>query len=818
MLKNYFLTTLRSFRREKVYVLINILGLSLALACSFILGAYIRSELSYDRHHLNHERIARVVIELNTNGQAVFGARASPALGPLIVRNYPQVGEYVRFNSFLSGDAETVLRTDSIKYSWDKVYFVDDSIFEIFTHKAVYGNLQNALSDPSSIVVSESLARTYWGDSNPVGKTIEMGGAQYQVSAVFEDLPENSHLKYDALFSYDIVLANFGRSNETLTPGNLLVQMDYVYFKVPEGFALQELERTLNQYYSENEDAIGGNRIGTHITYRVQPLADVHFDSAWVYDEPTGNSFYLYGFSAVALFILLVACINYTNLAIARATKRSKEIGMRKIIGAEKKQLIAQFIGESLVYTLIAFCLSLALVEVLEGFTSITSLIGKQELLNIQQEPTLILWLALLALGVGIVSGLYPAFYLSSISPKAALTEIQRGKSATFSIREFLVLVQFFVSIAVIASTLLMVLQMKYISSKPLGYDKENRIFIQLRGAEVLAQLPVIRSELLNNPNILGVAESSFIPGGNTIWNVIGLESNDGEMNDSGLWVMRVSKEFFNVMGMDFVQGRDFLQEPSNDAEAAIIVNESLVQQMNWDNPLDKRVRLSGKQEFRVVGIVNDFNFASLRQSVQPVALQLFPDQDFSTLPTTEQNNIARPIIVQLSGKDVTETINYIESVMAQFDPNHPFEFTFFEDALNELYLSEDNLVALIGIFAAICIFISSMGLYGLSAFNTEQRTKEIGIRKVLGASTSRIILMLAENHLLLIGVSAVLASVASYLAIASWLNAFAYRTEIAYWVFFVSAFSVAAVAFTTIALQSAKTAQKNPVTALRFE
>ncbi|GAB1269159.1 ABC transporter permease [Aurantivibrio infirmus] len=815
MLENYLLVMLRGFKREKVYVLINIIGLSLALACSIILGQYIHSELSYDQHNINHERIARVAVEVNTNGQYLSTAESSPALGPLIERSYPQVGDYVRFNHI---GRDTVLRTDTLKYSWEDIYFADNNVFDIFTHRATYGNLQNALSDPSSIVVSESLARTYWGDANPVGKSIRLEDSQYRVSAVFEDLPENSHLKYDALLSYDVRMASFGRSNEDFNSRNLLVQMDFTYFKVPEGFRLNELERTLNQYYAENGRELG-EKIGMDITYRVQALADIHFDTGWNYDRPTGNIFYLYGFSAVALFILLVACINYTNLATARATKRSKEVGMRKVIGAEKKHLIVQFLGESLVYTSIAFFLSLALVEVLETFSNLPSLIGMQELLNLQQDPSLVIWLGLLALGIGIVAGLYPAFYLSSISPKAALTATQHRNSSKFSLREFLVCIQFFVSISVVACTLLMALQMTYVSSKALGFEKEERIFIQLRGSDAMAKLPVIRSELLDNPNILGVAESSFIPGGDTMATVVSVESSDGAMESGRLWIMNVSKEFFDVMGMSIVEGRDFSQSLSSDAENSLIVNEALVRQMNWENPLEKNITIRVSEgERRVMGVVNDFHFASLRRSVQPLAIQLIPPRELASDSTTQENTIAQPLIIQLSGDDVAETIRHIESVIAQFDPNHLFEFTFFEDALNELYTSEESLMALTGIFSIICIFISSIGLYGLSAFNTEQRTKEIGVRKVLGASVSSIVLMLAKGQLILIGLSAVIASIVSYLAIDNWLTAFAYRSEIAYWVFFVSALSVTTIALATITLQSAKTAQANPVEALRFE
>ena len=815
LFKNYILITLRTFSREKVYAIINVLGLSIALACCMILVLYVRSELSYDRHYLNHDRIARVVQEIVSNGQSLSIAIASPAVGPLIARNYSHLGEYVRFDSL--GD-DTVVRVGSAKHSWDSVYFVDNNVFDIFTHNAVYGDLQNALTDPTSIVISQSLARTYWGETNPVGKTLEINTDQYRVSAVFEDLPETTHLKYDALLPYDILMASFGRTNESLHPENLLVSIGYTYFKVPEGLPLNELERTLNQYYT---DIAGepGKDIDMHVTYRVQALADIHFDTAWDYDQLTGNIFYLYGFSAVALFILIIACINYTNLAIARATKRAKEVGMRKVIGAGKSQLVTQFIGESLLYSAIAFCLGLFLVEVLETFTGIASLLGKQELLDFQQDPPFILWLGISSLGLGVIAGLYPAFYLSSISPMAALTAQQRDKTSKFSIRELLVFVQFFVSIAVLTSTLLMALQMQYVANKPLGFEKENRINIHLRGADVVAQLPVIKNELLNHPNIIGVAESSFVPGDSTGSGSVSIEANDGHMEDTFLWVINVSQEFFDVMGMELVSGRGFSLERPTDVETAFIVNEALVKKMNWNNPLAKKLSLRVIDvEGSVVGVVKDFNFASLRQSVQPLAIYLRQSGNLFTEAAAQRNATSRTIIVQLSGKEMPETLRYIESVITRFDTDHPFEFTFFEDALNDLYASEENLMALTGIFAVICIFIASMGLYGLTAFNTEQRTKEIGVRKVLGASVNAIILMLAKGQLILIGVSAVLASVVSYMAINNWLTAFAYRAEIANWPFFVSTFLVALIAFTTIALQSSKTARSNPVDALRYE
>ena len=816
MLKNYILITLRNFGREKVYALINILGLSLALACCVILVLYIRSELTYDKHYEDYQRIGRVVNEFNTNGQSLFAAATSPALGPLVAKDYPQVGEFVRFQPLSRGvGGQTMLKTEGTEIFWNNVYIVDENLFDVFSHEVIYGELDGALKDPSSIAISETVARSYWGDANPVGETLSTDTFQYRVTAVFADLPDNTHLKYNAVLSRNR-LATFGQTDDNFSPQNLHGINEFCYFKVPEGTTLSELERILNEYYNNNAAEIG-RQFGTYVKYTVQPLADVHFQSNWDYDEPTGNIFYVYGFTAVAIFILLVACINYTNLAIARATKRSKEIGMRKVIGAGKTQLIFQFIGESLFYTLLAFCLGLVFIELIERYTSLPSLLGKTLLLDFQTDPLIVVWLAAAAFIVGVAAGIYPAFYLSSISPLAALTAVKRGKASKFSIREILVFVQFFVSIAVVACTLLMAMQMRYISSKPLGFDKENRIFVQLRGVDVLEKLPVIRNELLNHSSVLGVAESSFTPGNPIGVNLMSVETNDGQMEPNSVWNMAVSKEFFDVMGMEIVEGRDFSTRLLTDVGLSVIVNQTLVDRMGWDNPLGKKIGV-GNSEARVIGVVNDFHFASLRQSVEPMLMRLFPPQDFSNVPAVQRNIISRPIVINLARENLFQAINHVESVMNQFDPRHPFEFTFFEDSLNQLYLSETNLMKLTGIFSGICIFISCMGLFGLSAFNTEQRTKEIGVRKVLGASTGQIIFMLSKGQLMLIGIAAVLASVVSYLAINNWLTAFSYHTDIAYWVFVVSALAVAAVAFITIALQSSKTAQSNPVNALRYE
>ncbi|GAB1264146.1 ABC transporter permease [Aurantivibrio infirmus] len=812
MFKNYLLITLRNLYREKIYAGINIFGLSLALACSLILVLYIRSELSYDKHHLNHERIVRITGQFTSSGTTNYFAITSTALGPLLIREYPQVGDFVRFQPVPRG----VLRNDDVSLYWDDVYLADDNVFDVFTHESVYGDLSTALVDPSSIAISESFAKSYFGEGNPIGQSINTDTFEYQVTAVFKDLPDNSHLKYSALLSYNR-LAALGQSDDNVSARQLFGVNIYTYLLTPEGFDQSSLKRILDEFYEKAAGELG-RQIGLEGEYFYQPLTDVHFSDSGQYDEPTGNIFYIYGFAAVAIFVLLIACINYTNLAIARATKRAKEVGMRRVIGASKKQLALQFMGESIFYALVAMVIALVMVEVADTLTSISDLFGKPNLLNFSNDPSVLLVFAGLAISVGLLAGTYPTFYLTAISPLAALTATKKSRGSKFRIGTFLVFIQFFVSIGVVACTLLMNQQMNYVANKSLGFEKENSISILMKGVDVISKVPVIRNELMTNPNVLGVTSSSFTPGSDIAINLADVENNEGILEPTNVNNFAVGENFIEVMGMEVLEGRDFSTRLLTDVGTSLVVNETLVKKMGWENPIGKRLRGGPIRDGRIVGVVKDIHFSSLHQEVGPMLIQQYPDDDLQNVPEMQRNIISRNLIVKIAGDDVYQTINHIESVMSQFDPKHPFEFDFFDTLLDKVYTSETNLMKLTGIFAGICIFISCMGLYGLSAFTTEQRTKEIGVRKVLGASTSQIILMLSKGQMILIIVAAVIASAVSYYVMNDWLSSFAYRTTIQFWVFFVATLAVAFVAFITVAFQSGKTAQSNPVTALRYE
>jgi putative ABC transport system permease protein len=821
MLTNYIKITLRNLYKEKMYALINVSGLSLGIACCIILGLFLHSELTYDQHHLKHKRIFRVVTEASRDGILRRSARTTEVLGPLMARDYPEIETYVRFLYL----GNTLLRHEDDAFYWENVCFADESVFEVFTHEYIYGDPKMALSDPVSIAVSESFARKYFGDANPIGKTITNNdGFDYKITLVFADLPENTHLKYDVL-----VLIPSNRVNTSLDDGTVIDKLKmsprwYTYLLMPEGYQAKSFQGIWESFFNRYIKEITRN--DWRKTY-LEPLTDIHLKSDLSRDRPKGDKFLVYGLLMVGAFILIVACINYVNLSTARSMKRGREVGVRKVLGATRIQLITQFLGESVFFSLIALVIGIVLVETALTFTPINDLLGKQELIDFFSEPALLLWMLALSLVIGLISGLYPAFYHSSILPISALTGRSHVGKKGFRLRQLLVLVQFIISIGVIAATILMAIQMRFVNNIDLGFNKENRVITNLIGADLIEKVPTLKTELLSDSRILGVSLAYQMPGGEITDQYAGLEiagytfpveGNDGLMERATLNLMQVDEDFIEVIGAKIKLGRDFSKRLSTDVERSCLVNEATVKMMGWVEPLGKRIGESGGYYGgRVVGVVEDFNFRSLHQRVEPLVMYLIRD-DFSALSPSTRAVILRQMALNVSGREMAETLNYIEDVFAEFDPTYPFEYELLDHKLDELYSSERRLMTLTGIFSGICIFISCLGLFGLAAFTTEQRTKEIGIRKVLGATTFQIIVMLSRSILLIVLVASIIASVAAYLAIDEWLAGFAYHAGINPLVFVFSAAFAMAVAFGTVALQSFRTAQANPVEALRYE
>ena len=802
---------LRNLSREKSYALINIVGLALAIACGIILFAYIESELTYDQHNVNHERIFRINFSRTTGGSTTNYALAPNVLSPLFKRDYPDMIDYVR----MTGPKGQIFKSGDIERDWDDILSADVNFFDMFDHEVIYGDLSTALNEPTAIAISESFARFHFGERNPIGETLQSDPFDHQVTAVFADIPENSHQQYSAVISNARTkMLGYGSDDQNPDPGRLFSWGLYTYFMTKGGFTERDLQLALDKFY-ENHAAEYGKQSEMSAQYFTLPLKNVHYSSGWMFEQPTGNIFYVYTLIAIALFVVLIACINYTNLATARATRRAREVGMRKILGASRRQLMLQFLGESAVYAVVALMVAAVLVYMANAYTPLNTLLGKTELLNIADDPELLLYIAFGTVLVAILAGAYPAFYLSSIAPLFRHGTIRGGKKTGFWLRQSLVFIQFLVSVGVLSATMIMELQMNYVANKPLGYDKDNKLHITIRGVNTLEKIPVIKNELLQHGSIHGFAQTGFSPDKEVLNNSIEMENNAGQMEVSRFSIIYISEEYIDVIGMEIVAGRDFSKRLITDVGLSVLVNEAMVKDRGWENPLGKRIQ----EDFaRVIGVVKDFHFASLHEPVMPLIMVPFWETDYSDVPPLQHNLISRSFVADIAPDNVPQTINYIESVINKFSTKHPFEYRFYDDLLNEIYADENNLITLTTLLAGICIFIAMIGMYGLAAFNTEQRTKEIGIRKVLGATTSQIITLLSKGMLVLVILASLLGSIASYFAVEDWLLSFAYRTEIALWIFLLASAVVALITFSTIALQTFFTARANPVEALRYE
>ena len=811
---HFIAVLLRNLKREKLYAAINIAGLGLGIACCLILGLFLKSELTYDQHYPDYKHIYRAVNEFTTNGTTDKFAVTSQALGPMMAADYPDVIKaYVRFQSNSNDSGVAVHVGEKLKY-WEHSYFVDSNVFDVFPVDVIYGDPKTALKDGGNIAVSQSVAKYYFGDENPIGKLLTMdSGNSSKISLVFADQPANTHLKYELLFSNNLPFLQLS-DNPTMRRRYLTNVGIYTYFQLNPAFNPADWKRIDSEFYNkymvDTLKSINGSWRGW-----LQPLAEVHLQTEVQDRLPGGNRMYLYGCAAVALIILIIACINYMNLATARATRRARSIGIRKILGASRGLLAAQFIGEAIMFALIALVLGAVIVEVALKFTPINSLMSQQVNFDLAHQPMLAAWLLGGAVIIGLISGIYPAIYLSSWAPLTALTGKHLAGKGNLRMREFLVLVQFTISAMAIACTLLMMAQMHYISNMPLGFEKHNRMLVSMYGANTIEKASSIKNELLRDSHIHGVAINSFTPGvAGVPVNLSQVENEDGSMAPQQINNFPIGEDFEKVMGLTVTQGRDLSGRLLTDVGSNMLVNEAMVKKMRWTSPLGKRIQVRGENG-RVVGVVKDFNFKSLKTLIEPAVMYRL-NMDMSQINQINRPFIQNFLILDIAPDNIGSTLSYIGKVMANADPKHPFSYKFLDAELDGLYRGETSLTRLIAIFAGVSIFIACMGLFGLAAFTTEQRTREIGTRKVLGATSWQIVRLLARPILILVVIASVLASVASYFAIDEWLTSFAYKAGINPAIFLLALVVAATVAFVTVALQSWKTASADPVNALR--
>lgn len=806
MTSSFLRATLRSLYREKLYAVINILGLSIVITSCLILGLYLHNELTYDLHNKKYKKIYRVEQELIINSKGNASAFTSSSLGEMLTREYIEVEDYIWF---LVMGGESLIRYEDNSIYWKNVTYVRDNVFDIFDHNIIFGDTQTAKA--GTVAVSETFARKYFGNENPVGKIIYSEGFPSKISLVFEDLPENSHIKYDVLF------LNNSKTMRYPDDANALNQLlwrpsQYTYLLMPEDYDIRKFKDISDSFFAHHMvDLIKGLKNKYSWRSWIMPLADIHYHSNVGEDQPTGNMSYIYGYVAVAIFLLLVATINYINLATARAKRRAQEVGMRKILGSGRKSLIFQFLSEAIILSLIAMIIGVLMVEVVLNLTSLNELMDASLSLDLIKEPWLLGALFIFSLIFGLLSGVYPAFYLSSKAPLSALMNKYEGGKGNIRLRGMLVLIQFTISVFVIACTFIMVSQMRYISNKALGFEKENRLFITLRGSDIAKKTPTIKKELLKNDNILGVSLSSTMISNDIGWMSAGIGNEDNVIEAIIVNFKETDNDFFDVMGLELVTGKDIPNELLRGEEPSYFVNESMVKKRGWENPLGKKILINkGGKPSEIIGVVKDFHYRSLHTPIEPIVLKILHSEKF--------NNMTNYLTLKISGDDTIGTLEFLEEKFKEFDPKHPFDFQFIDDSLNILYSSEHRLLKLIVFFAGVCIFVSCLGVFGLTSFTTEERKKEIAIRKVLGASTWQIIAMLVKNILLLVLAGSVISSFIAYYVMDEWMTEFAYRIQIEPWIFVVSAIIAATIAFITVTLQTYKTAQANPEKALHYE
>ena len=808
MFLNYLKIAIRNLQRNRFYSLINILGLSIGIVCTLLIMLYVRYELSYDKYHEKHERIYRLDSDFYIGGKKDQFAVTALPLGPTLKQEYPEIEEFCRF---LNMDDQTLLKYGDKEFYETKLFLADSAIFKIFTHPFVYGNPKKALTEPNTIIMTESMAHKYFGDINPVGEIVNSAdGDAYKVTGVIRDLPGNTHLTFDGLISMATVVKQFGveRFNDN-SAGRFWNIQAYTYVLLNENTRMVDIIDKFPTFYDKYMREVG-DKLNGSFNLMASNITDTHLTSKLQYELPTGNMAYVYIFIAVALFILLIACINYMNMATARSASRAKEVGIRKTAGADRPALIRQFLSESIVLAFIALIISAIITPlVLPTFNFLS---GRDFTLSVFLEPGVLLTVLGITILTGVIAGSYPAFYLSSFQAAGILRgELTRGqKSGIF--RKLLVIVQFTISVFMIVGTFTVSRQLHYLRTKDLGFDKENVIVTQLRDTTFIKNnLETFMEEIKRYPGVLSAARSSSIPGGGFAKTVMRVE-NEGQMEEQALNWFMIDYDYINMMQMEMAQGRQYDREMGTDLTEAFIINETAAERLNWaDEPLGKRIQFgidlegNAQRDGKVIGVVKDYNFGSLHNPVEPMIMII-------------NERFLGQLSIRLAPENREETIDFIKSEWEKFGNNRPFNYIFLENKLDEFYADEQKLGVIFRYFSIITIFIACLGLLGLSAFVAERRTKEIGIRKVLGATEGNVVWHLAREFILLVIISNVIAQPLAVFALKKWLQNFAYQTSLSVWIFIISLLISMIIALITVSFQSIKAALTNPVKALRYE
>jgi putative ABC transport system permease protein len=805
MFRNHLKFATRVFLKDKFFSSLNILGLALGIAVSIILLLILQNDLTYDKYHVNHERIFRLGGHLSATGVDFRSARSARELGRILQDELPEVQAFVRANDWdhtrvKYQPAEGGERT----FYEENIIRTDSNYFQVFTHEFVAGNPRTCLVDINTLVMTETTAHRYFGDEPALDKTVLVGDDTYKITGVIKDVPENTHLKFDIILSQLPRDRGWKEESGQIKSEAFWNPDVFTYLLMPEHYNPQDFyakfQGIFDKYFKSFGDQVGGKYEAI-----LEPLASIHFHSDLNSDEPHGNLAYVYAFTGIGIFIILLACINYMNLSTAKSVNRAGEIAMKKAMGSSKQALMLSFLGESILLSFVAFIIAIGLVFFVLQATGFNNLIGRKLQPDFVHNPLLLAGSFGLTLLIGLVSGLYPALILPAIPTIKALKGAYKNQKSSLILRKVLITTQFAISIFVVTCTLFMQRQIDYVRNKELGFEKDNVLVLSMQDTVIQHHAGKIKQELLQNPHIKAVTTAYNVPGMGIGGPVMWAEHESG-MKQQAFSMMFVGDDYLKTMGIQLAQGRDF--EPGKaDIENCFIVNEAAVKLMGWEkDPIGKKVKFfHDKDDKHVVGVVKDFNFASLHNKVEPLLLMKARDD-------------GGYLHVKVEGAALPATINYIRDKWAGYSPEHPFEYFFLDQRFNEQYHADEVQQTLLSKLAYICIFISLLGLLGLSAFTAAQRTKEIGIRKVHGASVPHIIYLLYKDIMVLVIIAAILIIPPTIYAIDGWMNNFAYRTTLDYPLFAVVAITALFFAFLTVTFHSLKTARTNPVDSLKYE
>jgi putative ABC transport system permease protein len=793
MLKNYFKIAFRNLWRHRVFSLINILGLAVGMTACFLIFLYVRFELSYDKFHSKADRIYRIVCDIKTPTETMHPGGPSWAVGPHLMGGFPQVEAAVR----TTGD-ELLVRKGNVKFQEKNSLWADSSFFEMFDFKLIKGNPRTALNEPLNIVFSESAVKKYFGDKDPIGQTVLLTGDGFtaKITGVMKDIPENSMIRADMIVSMNTITRklNPGLDDQWGNYGN----RTYVLLKPNANAAAFEKQIPA---FLEKMNGTEMKQLNMYPILILEKFKDAYLRSDRN-DSNSGSIKNIYIFSIIAVFILLIACFNFINLTTARSAERAKEVGIRKVVGAGKQQLTRQFIGESVLICVIAFILTIAASALL--LPSFNLLAGKTLSKGVFDNMNFIGLLFLASIGIGVLAGIYPALVLSSFKPVTVL----KGRFTTGTrgvlLRKGLVISQFTISIALIIATIIVYLQMNFMRNQDLGFNKDQMMVINSNGDPAKEAFMHAVSSM---PNVKSVSMSSSVPGGGNMGAYSKIQNAKGEMQIANLDLYFVDFDYLKQFNIKMVAGRAFSRDFMTDTTHSMILNEAAVKMFDYRSPQDAVGRDFNQwgREGKIIGVMKDFHFKSLQEKIKPLSMRIEP-------------NGCSLISIKVSGNNLPGTISAIESKWNTLIPARPFSYFFLDEYFDEQYKSEQRFGKLFLNFAILAIIISCLGLLGLASYSTMQRTREIGIRKVLGASVTNIVNLLSKDFLRLVGIAVIIASPIAYFSMHKWLQDFAYRIPISWWIFVLAAVTATLIAILTVSFQAIKAAVSNPVKSLRTE